>query len=80
MSGPSISRRGFMGGVAGAAAVQMVRTAAAQPAPAGGKIKAGVIGLGGRGNMITQLVEAHGGYQLTAVADYFPGVAEEAGR
>jgi hypothetical protein len=29
--------------------------------------------LGGRGNMIAQLVEAHGGYELTAVADYFPG-------
>ena len=80
MSGPSITRRGFMGGVAGAAAAQMVRTAVAQTADIGTKIKAGVIGLGGRGNMIAQLVEAHGGYQLTAVADYFPKVAEEAGR
>ena len=43
------------------------------------RIQVGVIGVGGRGDMIAQFVEEHGGFQITAVADYFPEVAQAAG-
>ena len=76
MSGHPINRRTFIGGVAGIAAARAVFAA---PAPDGGRISAGLIGAGGRGNMIAQFIQQHGGYDLNAVADYFPKVAEEAG-
>jgi myo-inositol 2-dehydrogenase/D-chiro-inositol 1-dehydrogenase len=43
------------------------------------KIKLGVVGLGGRGRWISALFKKHGGYDLHAVADYFPGVVEGQG-
>jgi len=43
------------------------------------KIKLGVVGLGGRGNWIAGLFRKHGGYEMHAVADYFPGVANANG-
>jgi myo-inositol 2-dehydrogenase/D-chiro-inositol 1-dehydrogenase len=49
------------------------------PATYGRKIKLGVVGLGGRGRWISALFKKHGGYDLHAVADYFPGVVEEQG-
>lgn len=70
-----VSRRGFMG----AAAFSMLAARTAFGADANTKIKAGVIGLGGRGRMIAQMVQNHGGYQITAVADYFPKVAQDIG-
>jgi predicted dehydrogenase len=39
----------------------------------------GVIGLGGRGSWITDLIQKHGGYQITALADYFPHVVDKVG-
>jgi hypothetical protein len=53
----------------------------AEPAgPVGGrKIKLGLVGQGGRGRWIARLFQKHGGYQITAVADYFPEVADQAG-
>lgn len=44
------------------------------------KIKLGVVGNGGRGGWIAKLFQAHGGYEMWAVADYFPAVAEKCGR
>ncbi len=79
----SLSRRGFVGGAVVAAAawaapnVSLVR--AAGPAPAARKIKLGVVGCGGRGAWIANLFRQHGGYEMHAVADYFPEVAESAG-
>jgi predicted dehydrogenase len=32
----------------------------------------GIIGCGGRGTWITDLFRKHGGYEITAAADYFP--------
>ncbi|HOM16016.1 MAG TPA: Gfo/Idh/MocA family oxidoreductase, partial [Thermoguttaceae bacterium] len=54
----------------------------AEPAgPVGGrKIKLGLVGQGGRGRWIARLFQKHGGYQITAVADYFPEVADQAGQ
>ena len=43
------------------------------------KIKLGVVGNGGRGSWISQLFKAHGGYEMHAVADYFPEVADQCG-
>ncbi len=44
------------------------------------KIKLGVVGLGGRGQWIAGLFQKHGGYQISAVADYFPAVATTGGK
>jgi len=43
------------------------------------KIKLGVVGNGGRGSWIARLFKQHGGYELHAVADYFPEVADQCG-
>ena len=52
---------------------------AAEPDAAARKIKLGVVGCGGRGAWIANLFRQHGGYEMHAVADYFPEVAESAG-
>ncbi len=49
------------------------------PAASGRKIKLGLVGCGGRGNWIGHLFQRHGGYQLHAVADYFPHVVDRCG-
>lgn len=51
----------------------------AAPATYSRKIKIGVIGQGGRGHWITKLFLSHGGYELHALADYFPDVVQKAG-
>lgn len=79
MSTRAINRRHFLGGVAATAAVNLIRPEAVFGAAANEKITAGVIGLGGRGRMITRMLLEHGGYALTAVADYFPEVVDRAG-
>ncbi len=43
------------------------------------KIKLGLIGCGGRGTWIADLFLKHGGYQLTALADYFQERVDTAG-
>ncbi len=76
-SGESLTRRGFIGGAAAVFSVMSARTALGSEANE--RVTAGIIGLGGRGSMIAQMLEEHGGYQIVAVADYFPEVAERAG-
>ena len=63
----------------GAAAFSVMAARTALGTDANSKIKAGIIGLGGRGRMIAQMVQNHGGYQITAAADYFPKVAQDIG-
>ncbi len=75
-SGNSLSRRGFLG-AATAFAIMSKRTALGSEANS--KVTAGIIGLGGRGRMIAGMVQQHGGFQITAVADYFAQVAREVG-
>lgn len=78
-SSERITRRGFVR--QSAAASFMVMTAStALGSDANARIKAGVIGLGGRGRMIASMVRDHGGYEITAVADYFPELAQEVGK
>ncbi len=73
------TRRRFLGGTAGLAAFSVMRAATARGTDANSKVEVGVIGLGGRGDMIAQFIEEHGGYKITAIADYFPEVADAAG-
>jgi predicted dehydrogenase len=83
------SRRRFLGGAlaAGAAAALSAPNAARAadaPAPAaapppGRRIKLGLIGCGGRGSWLGDLFVKHGGYEIVAVADYFPDRAQKAG-
>lgn len=48
-------------------------------AEANSKIRVGLIGCGGRGRWIADLFQQHGGYQVTAVADYFQDRVNQAG-
>lgn len=84
---PDASRRRFLGGTLAVAAASSLgwvpglsaETATTTPAKVGRKIKLGVIGNGGRGGWIAKLFQAHGGYDMWAVADYFPEVADKCG-
>lgn len=74
----AISRRVFVGGAAAASfAVLAPRTVFG--AETNRRIKAGIIGLGGRGRMIASMVQGHGGFEITAVADYFQELSEGTG-
>jgi len=75
-----LSRRDFLGTGAVALAAGMGGAAFAGPAVTPTrKLKLGVVGNGGRGAWIAKLFQAHGGYEMWAVADYFPAVAEKCG-
>jgi predicted dehydrogenase len=77
-----VSRRGFIAGTAvTAASLATTSTPSAQAtaAEAVARVKLGVVGCGGRGRWIAGLFRDHGGYELFAVADYFPEVAKAAG-
>jgi predicted dehydrogenase len=83
---PAMSRRGLLGGAAAMAAsasmfggVNVLAADASKPATTGRKIKVGLVGCGGRGDWLMPLFMKHGGYELQALADYFPEVAEAAG-
>ncbi len=86
----ALSRRRFLGGTlaATAAATSLGRlaslgakpgAAAAAPRQFARKLKLGVVGNGGRGSWIAGLFKKHGGYEMHAVADYFPSVAGQCG-
>ena len=81
----ALNRRRFLGGTLAAAAASLgpwrsLAADASQPPPEfKRKIKLGVVGNGGRGAWIAGLFKRHGGYQMHAVADYFPEVAEQCG-
>jgi len=75
-----VNRRRFLRGtlLAGAAAATapaILRGQSLRPPP----VKLGVIGCGTRGKWIAKLFQQHGGYELRAVADYFPEVADQVG-
>ncbi len=76
-----LTRRDF-GFALGSAAVTftIVKPGAVRGTQANSRIKAGIIGTGGRGKMITGMVAKHGGYEVTALADYFAPVVEAAGQ
>jgi len=45
----------------------------------GRKVKIGIVGLGHRGTFVGDFCQAHGGYEIVAVADYFEAVANQQG-
>jgi len=49
-------------------------------APQGPKVKIGIIGGGHRGNFVGGFMHRHGGYEIHAVADYFPEVSDKLGK
>jgi predicted dehydrogenase len=78
-----VTRRRFLRQAAAATATVSAlgpwSSSGAEPAEFKRKIKLGVVGCGGRGSWIASHFKAHGGYELVAVADYFPDVANACG-
>ncbi len=73
-----MTRRRFLKSTAAAAtAFNVVNAAAVRGARANSRIELGIVGCGGRGKWIAEGFMEHGGYQITALADYF---AEEMAR
>jgi predicted dehydrogenase len=88
LSRSALTRRRFLGGglamaTSGSLLLPRALTGAdtppTAPTPFARKLKLGVVGLGGRGCWIANLFRRHGGYDLWAVADYFPQVADACG-
>lgn len=75
----SLTRRDILLGGSATVPLALVASRTAPGAAASSRIKAGVIGLGNRGRMIAGMLQKHGGYEITAVADYFPAVVDAAG-
>ncbi len=75
-----LSRRRFVAEAGMATASwMMLQPALVRGTQANARIKTGVIGLGGRGAWIARHLREHGGYEITAVADYFDEVVQEVG-
>ncbi len=79
-SNPGLSRRDFIAR-AGAMAFSFaaVKPDAVRGTTVNSRIKAGIVGVGQRGTMITEMLTKHGGYEVWAVADYFDPVARAVG-
>jgi len=79
----AVSRRRFVTGtVAAGATLVLGNSARGQTAASANpqkKIKAGLVGCGGRGSLIGSFFKKHGGFDLWAVADYFQTVADDVG-
>ena len=77
---PDITRRRFLAG-AGAAAVglSILKPELIGAAEANAKLDIGVIGCGGRGTWIADLLAKNGNYNVVALADYFPDRVDAAG-
>jgi myo-inositol 2-dehydrogenase/D-chiro-inositol 1-dehydrogenase len=77
----NLSRRRLLAGSAVAAAFTIVKPSTVYSFEANSRIEVGFVGLGGRGSLIAKLmVDNHKGYQITALADYFTQVVQEAGK
>jgi len=75
-----ITRRRFLASAGAAAAgITLLKPALVGAAEANSKIDIGVIGCGGRGAWIAELLAKNGHYNVVALADYFPDRVEEAG-
>jgi myo-inositol 2-dehydrogenase/D-chiro-inositol 1-dehydrogenase len=77
-----MGRRGFLKTAAGAAATAgllIVKPGAVRGLEANSKVEVGIIGGGHRGNFIGDRMKKHGGFEIHAVADYFPEVSDKLG-
>ena len=76
----TLSRRHFLTGVGRATAALTVMPAGlARGTVRNSQIRIGVIGCGGRGRFIADLLARHGGYAITSVSDYFADRVGEVG-
>jgi predicted dehydrogenase len=67
-----LTRREFFAGASGAAlAFSIMKPGLARGSQVSSRISLGLIGCGGRGTWIAGLFQKHGGYEITAAADYF---------
>ena len=76
---PTTSRRAFLASAAATTGLLIVKPGAVRGLEANSKVEIGIVGHGGRGGWIAKLFQKHGGYKFTAIADYFPQVAEAGG-
>ena len=68
-----LNRREFLAGAGSAAmAFSIMKPGVVRGSQVSSKISLGSIGCGNRGSWIAGLFQNHGGYQITAAADYFP--------
>ena len=75
-----LARRQFLKNAGGSAiSVAILKPESVWSSQANSKIRLGLIGCGGRGVWITDLFLQQGGYQVTALADYFPEKVAAAG-
>ncbi len=75
-----MTRRRFLAGTgATMVAFTMLQPELVRGSEANSKIDIGLIGCGGRGTWIAGLFQKHGGYNLAALADYFPDRVDHAG-
>ncbi len=74
-----LSRRGFLASSGTAASLAVLAPRTVFGSAANERISWGLVGCGGRGKWIARLFQQHGGYELSAVADYFRDRADEAG-
>jgi myo-inositol 2-dehydrogenase / D-chiro-inositol 1-dehydrogenase len=77
-SNQGITRRNFLG-VSAAASIAIVKPASVAGAPENSRIRLGLLGCGRRGTWIGALFAEHGGYEITACADYFQDKVEALG-
>lgn len=79
----ALSRRQFVTGtMAAGASLALGNSALGQTTAAAGrqdKVRIGLVGCGGRGRLIGNYLNKHGGFELWAVADYFQSVADSVG-
>ena len=77
----TLNRRQFVSGLGAATLSTLLisKPAIVWGTQANSKIKLGLIGCGGRGTWIADLFQKHGGYELVALADYFPERVDAAG-
>ena len=78
-AGNRSDRREFIKAMGAAASFAIVSPSLVRGAEANGKVEVGVVGLGGRGSLIANLIAEHPGYKIVSVADYFPQVVKAAG-
>jgi predicted dehydrogenase len=77
---PKLTRRQFVTGASATAlTLSIVKPSVVRAAEANSKLTWGLIGCGGRGGWLANLFEKHGGYRLTAVADYFQDRVDQVG-
>lgn len=75
-----MTRRRFLAGTsASLVAFTVLKPELTRGAEANSKIDLGLIGCGGRGKWIADLFRKHGGFNVVALADYFPDRVDPAG-